>query len=496
MTDSQPVRTRKPSSARAKTDIQVKAELAVERNKRLGSSFRSFTSYVTPSFQWYRHCAEIAPVLDRVALGEIKRLMVFLPPRHSKSETISRHFPAYDLFKNPTHQVGLTSYSADLAFGLSRSARDNYLLSKRGIRDDVSAVGNWETIDGGTMWSAGVGGPITGRGANVIIIDDPIKNAEEASSALLREKHKEWYRSTLYTRLEPQGAVILVMTRWHEDDLAGWLLSQESQSPERWYILSFDAIRSADNIVFPPSCHLHPDWRNVGEALCPERYDADRLAVIASKVGSSFWRSLFQQRPTAEEGNIWKRDWFKVAPMNTNGNVMDIGIDWDLAYTKDDKNSACAWVTAGRDGIGNMFVLDAGFDWLEFPDLIRFMASKKLPHYVEAKASGKSAVQTLKDNRIFAEEVTIGGADKISRAKLATPPVEAGKVFVMPHVRDMLLNDERQGLLRFPNAQHDDLNDAFVQAVNRLLGGSFMTSGDYKNIEIEPSITSRLSRQY
>ena len=376
--------------------------------------------------------------------------------------------------------MGLTSYSADLAFGLSRSARDNYIQSRRGIREDVSAVGHWETIDGGMMWSAGVGGPITGRGADVVIIDDPLKNAEEAGSQLLRGKHKEWYRSTLYTRLEPNGAVIIVMTRWHMDDLAGWLLSEEQHQPEHWYIVNLPALKETKTIKIPRSCELHPDNRKPGEALCPERYDAKRLAKIKGRVGSRFWSAMFQQRPSVEEGEIWKRSHFKTFKpeqiTDTEGNLslQDIGVDWDLAYTKEDANSASAFIISGHDATGNIYVTDIGFDWKEFPALVKWMASKPFPHYVEAKAAGKSAVQTLTVNNISASEVQVqGGSDKIGRAKLASPAVENGRVFIAEHLLEMLFDDPRQGILRFPNGEHDDLNDAFVQALNRHGGGSF-----------------------
>lgn len=173
-------------------------------------TFREFVSRVNPRYAWHRHCVELADVLQQVADGTITRLMVFLPPRHSKSETVSRLFSAYYLARFPDRWVGLTSYAADLAFTLSRHARDNYQAGGGATRQDASAVKHWETGKGGGFWAAGVGGPITGKGGHLLIVDDPLKNAEEANSETIREKQKEWYRSTFSTRAEPGAAIIVV----------------------------------------------------------------------------------------------------------------------------------------------------------------------------------------------------------------------------------------------------------------------------------------------
>jgi hypothetical protein len=205
-------------------------------------SFREFVSRVNPRYRWYRHCEVLAGVLQRVADGEIDRLLIFMPPRHGKSECVSRLFSAYYLSRFPDRWVGVNSYGADLAYTLSRSARENYARFGGTISGDSSAVKHWETGRGGGLWAAGVGGPITGKGWSLGIIDDPLKNAEEANSPLIRAKHKEWYGSTFYTREEPGGAIIGVMTRWHEDDLFGWLLEESTRGGDEWFVISMPAV--------------------------------------------------------------------------------------------------------------------------------------------------------------------------------------------------------------------------------------------------------------
>ena len=193
--------------------------LALAKGRRLEKrrdalDFRSFVHRANPLFRFYDHCELLADVLERVASGEIKRLLIQLPPRHSKSEMVSRLFSAYYLLKHPNHFVGVNSYSAELAYTLSRAARENFKEVGGNIKDDVQAVKHWETPEGGGMWAAGVGGSITGKGFHLGIIDDPLKNAEEANSEIIREKQKEWYSSTFYTRAEPDAAIIVIQTRW------------------------------------------------------------------------------------------------------------------------------------------------------------------------------------------------------------------------------------------------------------------------------------------
>lgn len=446
-----------------------KYEAEIARQNEMYGTFRSFVTHVNPRYNWYDHDVALANVLQRVADGILKRLMVFEPPRHGKTELASRLFPAYYQWKHRDRSIGLTTYSDNLSFGISRKARDYYRETGKIVKEEASSPREWHTEDDGIMWAVGRGGSITGKGAHLILIDDPIKGKKEAESDKVRRDLLEWYDSDLHTRLEPDGAIILIQTRWHESDLAGELLSREEYEPEHWHIVNYEAIKEKHSIEFPETCTIEPDLRKPGEALCPERFDIEKLRRMQNKSPRVF-QSLYQQRPTAAEGNLWKREWFPIErTFKVPPKLIDIGCDWDTAYTEDEQNAANAFVRAGWDPKNErIYLLDLGFEWYEFPDLIKWMKRTPAPHYIERKASGKSAKQTLKKLRIAAREVPVEGGDKISRAMLATPIAEEGRIYVAEHVHAKLLDDERQGILKFPNSKYKDLNDAFVQMINRL----------------------------
>jgi predicted phage terminase large subunit-like protein len=289
---------------------------AQRRNLRIQSpqtagSFPAFIRQANPLYRFYQHIDNLHGFLQRVADGDIKRLMVFMPPRHSKSETVSRLFSAYYLLRHPERWVGIASYAEGLAYTLSRNARDNYQRSGGTLSQAAWAVSQWETGRGGGLWAAGVGGGITGKGFHLGIIDDPLKDAEEAQSSTIRDKIKDWYSSTFSTRKEPDASIVVIQTRWHGDDLAGWLLSREADAPEHWHIVDFPAI--AEPLpAFPPTCTVEADWRKEGEALCPERYPLAELEKIHKSIGAYWWASLYQQRPAPREGGLFKRPWLPI----------------------------------------------------------------------------------------------------------------------------------------------------------------------------------------
>jgi hypothetical protein len=322
-------------------------ELAI-RHQRQRMTLRDFAPRADPRFRWWRHVEVLGDALERVVAGEIRRLMVYMPPRHGKSMLASRILPAYFLSRHPDRWVGLNSYSADLARTFSRSARDHYIALGGQVRDDAGAVTHWETVQGGGMWAAGAGGPITGKGFHLGLIDDPLKNAEEASSEVIREKQKEWYRSTFATREEPGGAIVVTMTRWDEDDLAGWLLSEEAgeDGGEGWHIIHLPAIADAELIAqWPEGCTVEPDWRSPGEALCPERYPLATLERLRRRVGEYYWLSLYQQVPRSTQGKGRVYHSFtgvNVAEVEDPGECdLLIGMDFNV-----DPMSACVAVRA------------------------------------------------------------------------------------------------------------------------------------------------------
>lgn len=456
--------------------VEIRAATEEELQLRF-TTVRNFISETKPDYQWYHHCVVLASVLDRVERGELKRVMIFEPPQNGKTELTSRQFPAYCLNKNPERKVILTSYAADHARRISRDARDNYTKTGSELRDDASAVHDWMTAYGGGMLSAGVGGPITGSGGDIIIIDDPVKNSEEAYSTLVQENQWLWYKTTLYTRRRPNAAIILIMTRWVTDDLAGRLLALEAQTyktePEKcqnWHIVSFEAEKLAGLLEIPKSCTLEPDWRKPGDALCPEMFPKEDLEITKALDETTWW-AMHQQRPMREGGNLWKLEWFKKFDDTRNGvKLYDDGCDWDMndgGDRHDSENAACAYVRSSMGTDGNIYVTDCGFQWLGFPEQLEWMKSIESPHYIENKAAGRSATTSLQKAGNFAMEVKVKGLDKVSRTILATPVAKQGKIFIHVKVWEKLLLDDKQGILGFPTKPFKDLNDAFVQMVNR-----------------------------
>lgn len=257
-------------------------------------SLIKFTEYTNPAYRPAPHHTRIAEALEAVARGDIDRLMVFMPPRHGKSELASRRFPAWYLGQYPHNQIIAASYNSDLASDFGREVRnivDSPLYGNvfdTRLAADSKAANRWHTDSGGSYVTAGVGTAITGRGAHVALIDDPFKDREEADSQVMRDKVWNWYTSTLYTRLMPKGAIVLIQTRWHDDDLAGRLLNAKGDS---WHVLELPAL---DN----------------GTALWPEWYPAEVLERVRAAIGERDWSALYQQKPVPDEGTYFKREWF------------------------------------------------------------------------------------------------------------------------------------------------------------------------------------------
>jgi predicted phage terminase large subunit-like protein len=435
--------------------------------------FRAFVERVNPTLLRHAHVVKLIAVLQRVADGEIDRLMVFEPPRHFKSETVCRLFSAYYLMRNPQKWVGLNSYAAELAYTLSRNARDNFGRGGGDLSADKTGVEHWETAAGGGLWAAGVGGPITGKGFHLGIIDDPVKNSEDAASETIREKQKEWYRSTFYTRAEPDAAIIVIQTRWHEDDLSGWLLSEEGSeddAPERWHIVSLPAIAEPPQ-EFPATCTVERDERADGEALCPERYPLERLERIAKRVGSYFFGALFQQRPRAREGGMFQRGWFQIvaaAPRHATRVRY-----WDKAGTEGAGAYTCGAKVA-RDANGVFYVEDMVRGQWEADvreSTIRQSAELdgtgvSIGHEQEPGSSGKESAQAttrgLAGYSVWADKVT---GDKVLRAEPLAAQAAAGNVRIVRGAWNAAFLDEASG---FPRSKYKDQIDAASGAFTML----------------------------
>ena len=318
---------------------EAAAELLARDDAR--DSLLAFTRYTMPGFVAGQHHARICEALERVERGECKRLMIFAPPRHTKSELASRRFPSWFMGRNPDKQLICTTYGQDLADDFGRDVREIIKSEEFGrvfdttLAADSTARNKWRTDRGGIYVSAGVDGPITGRGAHVAMIDDPFKNRADAESAPQRKRVWDWYRAALRTRLMPGGSIIIVNTRWHEDDLCGRLLNDAKDGGEQWEVISLPAIDG-------------------GLPLWPEWFDIDELEAIRRALGPRDWLALYQQTPTAEEGLQFKREWMQYyTDVPTSLNVYMSG-DFAVTPGGGDFTELAVW---GVDHKGDVYAL-------------------------------------------------------------------------------------------------------------------------------------------
>lgn len=445
----------------------------------------------------YRHGAHtryICSQVQAVERGELDRLMVFLPPRHGKSMSISETFPSWFIGRNPTRKVIVTSYGDALAKRFGRANRrkvQEYGPGVFGIRLEPGSatVTNWEIdVHGGKMISAGIGGPISGEGADLLIIDDPIKNRQEAESLTYREMVWNEWQNTLLTRLHPGGSVIIILTRWHEDDLAGRLLQEE---PDKWTVVNLPAEAEDEDLLGRP----------VGQPLWPEHgFDAEWATRTKREVGSRVWNALYQQRPSAQSGEILKRHWWKfwcmpgqekqlqdVVVQLPNGNYDTVspepidtrfermGTSWDMSFS-DTKTASYVvgqvWAMVGA----NKYLLDQVRDRMNFPTTISAVEalSRKWEHarpiWVENKANGPAVMDTLR-GRIGGLVPVDPDGSKVARAYAVSPEIEAGNVYLPHPATAPWVSGFIEECAAFPNATNDDQVDAMTQALTKLTIG-------------------------
>jgi len=393
-----------------------------------------------------------------------------MPPRHGKSELISLHFPCWYLAKHPEDYIVQAGYAESIALTHSRRARDIFISPEtmrlfpnvhhrpeRPGQETIipvrQAAHEWGTTQGGSYYAVGIGGGLTGRGFNLGIIDDPVKDEEEAASQTIRDKVWDWYQKVFRTRAEPDAAIIVVMTRWHLDDLVGRLLKQAKEEPasDQWTILHFPAIEE-------------------GKALWPERYPIEVLEKIRSSIGGRAFESLYQGDPTVAEGQIIKREWWHYyrEPPQFNRVIQS----WDTAF-KDKSQNDYSVCTVWGEAQNGFYLLRVWRDKVEFPELKRValaLYERDNPGVVlvEDKASGQSLVQELQRNtRIPVLPVKVD-SNKVARVNSATPLIEAGKVY-LPENAPWLF-DYIEELSAFPNAEHDDQVDSTTQALSYMRG--------------------------
>jgi predicted phage terminase large subunit-like protein len=417
------------------------------------------------AFKLAKHHNLICQHLEAIDRGELDKLMIFLPPRHSKSSTVSENFPSWYLGRDPRRKVILVSYGDSLAKKFGRSNRQRIETYGKEIFNmelarDNSSVQHF-SIEGqeGYMLSQGYGSSITGFGCNLLIIDDPIKSRAEANSLTYRDRLWDEYQATLLTRLERKGnsAQILIQTRWHEDDLSGRLLNDKDG--KNWTIIKLPAEAEEND----------PLGRELGDPLWPEMgYNKQWIEETKRAVGSMTWASLYQQRPTAQEGGLIKRKWFQFyrqAPSNLD----EIIISVDTTFKDTKWTDYCVMQVWGRKG-SNKYFLDQVRDRMDLPATIQ--ALRSLSHkwptaqskLIEDKANGSAVISMLK-NEISGLIPVNPTESKISRAYSVTPDIEAGNVFLPENAP--FISDFMAEVQAFPNSAHDDQVDAMVQALAR-----------------------------
>lgn len=442
------------------------SELQQKARVHMASTYyRDYLLYVHRGlYQHFKHTELLCDVLQKIADGEQKRVIVTMPPRHSKSMTITETFPSFYLGKNPNKRVITTAYGDSLArkFGrLNKNKIDEYGEELFGVRlnDENASNNNW-SLKGyrGGQISTGIGGSITGEGADLLVVDDPYKNHEMAFSEVQREKVLNEWQNTLLTRLQKGASVIVVQTRWHEDDLVGKLLRDE---PDKWELINFPAISEDESDIL---------GREIGDPLCPQLgFDEEWAENKKLEVGSKVWASLYQQRPSPESGDVFKREWiqfYKVLP-----EVEEQMISVDASF-KDKKNSDfCVIQVWGKKG-ANKYLIDQIRDRMAFPatvSAIRTMSAKYPKAHaklIEDKANGTAVIDYLKNEITGMIPVEPQGG-KEARASAVSPQWESGNVFLPDPSIAPWIGDFIEELVQFPNAKHDDCVDCMTQTLAR-----------------------------
>lgn len=427
---------------------------------------RSYVAMQFPKYVFGEHHKVICDALERVERGECKRLMIFMPPRHGKSMLVSEYFPAWFLGRNPTKKMIAASYNADLASDFGRKVRNQLLdmtwktvFPGSEVEGGSAAADRVNLVGGGSYFAVGVGGAVTGRGADILLIDDPIKGREEADSETYRRKIKDWYASTAYTRLMPGGAIIIVLTRWHEDDLAGWCLTE--QQHENWEVLSLPAVATQHDCI----------GRFPGDALWPEFYPLDRLDAIRMTIGPREWNALYQQRPVPDEGAFFKREWFQYWTELPRFGLHYYGAS-DYAVTEG-KGDYTVHIVGAVDDDDNVYVIDmwrgqtTSLEWIEaFVGMLRLWKPEVWGEEagVIMRSVGPLIEQRLRENRLYSttRKQFASVNDKPSRARTLQARLEMGKVFLPAADDKPWVTELISEMLTFPAGKHDDQVDALA----------------------------------
>jgi predicted phage terminase large subunit-like protein len=444
--------------------------------EKSSKKFMEFVKVMWPGFIHGQHHALMAKKFEEIAEGKIKRLIINMPPRHTKSEFASYLLPAWYLGKFPSRKIIQCSNTSELAVGFGRKVRnlvdgDTYakVFPNVSLRHDSKAAGRWATNANGDYFAIGVGGTVTGKGADLLIIDDPHSEQEAALASgnpEVYDKVFEWYESGPRQRLQPGGAIVIVMTRWGKRDLTGRVLqSMVERDGDEWEIISLPAIKKNEK----------PLW--------PEFWSYEELVKLRNVLPISKWSAQYQQNPTSEEGAIVKREWWQIWE-EKNPPMCDFIIQsWDTAFTKNERSDYSACTTWGVFKINedpnnvNVILLDAHKERLEFPELKKramelYQEWQPDAFIVEAKASGAPLIYELRSMGIPVQEFTpVRGNDKISRINAVADLFASGKIWCPP---TRWAEEVMEEMAAFPNSDHDDLVDSTTQALIRFRKGGFV----------------------
>ena len=433
--------------------------------------FAGWLCETEPNWSWdWPHQRLIYRKLEAVTSGETQRLMIFLPPRHSKSETVTVRYSAWRLEKDRSLNIILGSYNQKLANRFSRKIR-RIVEMRVEMASDRKAAEEWETAQGGGVRAVGVGAGVTGFGGGLIVIDDPVKSRAEAESSAFRVRVWDWFNDDVYTRLEPGAAIVLIQTRWHEDDLAGRLIGRMNDGGEPWAIVNLPALAEC-----PPGADAGT-WtdevgRLDGEALWPERFSRDALLKVRQQLGAYSFAALYQQRPVPADGGLFKRSWFR--------NFVDripTRLTWargyDLAVSTKTSADYTASFRCAFDAEGNLFIADGFRGRIEYPEQRRYVidrmrSEKRTAHVIEKALHGEALVQDIRSGagagRAPLQAVRVE-ADKYTRALTWANLAEDGKVIL---VRGAWNDEFIAEACSFPGGRHDDQIDAVSLAVRQL----------------------------
>lgn len=469
------------------------------------TSLAAFALQTYPGYQQSTHITMLCEALDRAIATPGSRLIVTMPPRHSKSVHVSELLPAYFLGNHPDKRIIAASHTASLAYTFSRRVRnklDDPRWPFRNVRvaDDKGAVQAWDIAgERGGYVAVGVGGSPTGHGADLIVVDDPIRSAADADSQTVRDGLWEWYQGTMRTRLEPGGSIIVTATRWHSDDLTGRLLEAAKHGGEQWE-------------------HIHmPAIDEDGRALWPERWPVEALERVKVSVGSRAWESQYQGRPTPSEGGTFKRHWWRYwQPRNANlppvavkmpdGSTQYVHAveqpawwersaqSWDMSFKQTESGSFVVGLVGATHG-PDLFVLDRFRARTDFPGSINAVQMMTAKHpdivakYVEEKANGAAVIDTLKHSIPGLIPVQTDGS-KEARAHAATPFVEAGNVYLLHPILASWVDEFIDEHAAFPNGANDDQVDAMSQLTRQLM------RVDAQLKPVEGPLAAYLNRQF